>query len=783
MAHSYHHSVDTLLEKVKRHPQYYLNGGDAHFLVENQLFRVHRYFFERESAWFREKFSAAAPPGQGPKGASDASPFTLDDVQAEDFARFLWVFYNPKYSIYDATVDDWSTILKLAFDWRFAEVKKLCCRELEKFVIPAVRKIELYQAYELDKRLLIPSYIAMTVRPEPLSLQEGRHLGLETVLLIARAREMARGKPEGSGLISPGPVTVEDEDMHNVIKEVFGLRGGPPSPSLTPRADVTNASPFTSPSKSGKIPASHELAISPRRLSFAAASVVSSETAVNAVLGPELSATAPPPASATTPAAPPASVSASASAADTEKQKDAAVASAKSPGQSESMSTRLSLRTPLKSIFTTQEQAPHHQDQQGQSPKTTRSRTPEERTVPLIRTPIVTRSTGSIPQQQPPAPQLEMGLQPEDQHLAPMPMQPTVPKETSKQKRAREKAARQAKERLEKERAMERQGRRDQRLPLEGKTNPRGMGDSSGSQTPARSISTGALNTPTVDIANPVDDALGADAGTETHETSMSPDGDASTNVETNTNALVDGHVTESGDAAQTAGVASEESEQPSADGKSNIAAAENNTRGASTPADARVGAGGEAAPDGTEATCQNEADGSGTRASEAELADPRADAHAGVEGTAGSAAGATGTAVSDGQQPAGAGENEEQQTGMATETHDSETQAGTGENTGSGWKSSSSVGSNESWVSVDAPPAGGSPVLVPVGDTEPVQSEEGALEDTVAGYDAQTETAVASGDEETQDNNKDSNVDPNIEAWDFDDDTETEATVGLLIS
>ena len=63
--------------------------------VENYLFRVHRYFFERESAYFREKFAVAAPPGQQPRGSSDANAFPLEDVLANDFSRFLWVFYNP----------------------------------------------------------------------------------------------------------------------------------------------------------------------------------------------------------------------------------------------------------------------------------------------------------------------------------------------------------------------------------------------------------------------------------------------------------------------------------------------------------------------------------------------------------------------------------------------------------------------------------------------------------------------------------------------------------------
>ncbi|KAM5544950.1 hypothetical protein V8D89_001061 [Ganoderma adspersum] len=244
MAHSYFPS-QSAVEQIKRHPKYYLNGGDVHFLVENYIYRVHRYFFERESAWFREKLGAPTPAGQVVKGSSDASPFPLDDIVADDFSKFLWVFYNPKYSIYDATLDDWIAILKLAYDWRFGEVKKLCTREIEKFEIAPVPKIELYQTYELDRKLLIPSLLYLCMRAEPLSLKEGRQIGLETALLVATARECARGKPASNGARSPTAADLEEDDMVSIIKEIFGLTAGPPSPSLTPLERGSGVATFT----------------------------------------------------------------------------------------------------------------------------------------------------------------------------------------------------------------------------------------------------------------------------------------------------------------------------------------------------------------------------------------------------------------------------------------------------------------------------------------------------------------------------------------------------------
>ena len=62
---------------------------------ENIAFRVHRYFFERESKFFQEELSIPAAPGEQARGSSDSSALVFDDVTSVDFERLLWVFYNP----------------------------------------------------------------------------------------------------------------------------------------------------------------------------------------------------------------------------------------------------------------------------------------------------------------------------------------------------------------------------------------------------------------------------------------------------------------------------------------------------------------------------------------------------------------------------------------------------------------------------------------------------------------------------------------------------------------
>lgn len=63
--------------------------------VENHLYRIHSYFFERESLFFRQKVKSSNNSGDDELGSTDNNAYTLEDVKSEDFARFLWVFYNP----------------------------------------------------------------------------------------------------------------------------------------------------------------------------------------------------------------------------------------------------------------------------------------------------------------------------------------------------------------------------------------------------------------------------------------------------------------------------------------------------------------------------------------------------------------------------------------------------------------------------------------------------------------------------------------------------------------
>jgi len=141
---------------------------------------------------------------------------------------------------YTTTVEKWVEILALAQIWEFKEVERLCVIMLEILTISPVEKIRIFQAHHLDRSRLAESFEALTLRPEPLTVEEGHKLGMDTTIQIARARELYRGFDPNTKLST---TQVSDSKLRLVIEEVFGVKRN------TGLLDESVASPRTSPAK------------------------------------------------------------------------------------------------------------------------------------------------------------------------------------------------------------------------------------------------------------------------------------------------------------------------------------------------------------------------------------------------------------------------------------------------------------------------------------------------------------------------------------------------------
>lgn len=226
--------------------------------VEETLFRVHRYFFLRESQLFRDMLSLPIPAPTEPssstgaskgkfkafdvEGTSDDNPIHLPQVSTDEFEDFLWVFYNPcvttlpiphppsppahsscilhhathtqpnrTYSNYTAPLKTWSSILLLAHRWDFPFIRTLAFRELERpdnpnpNPVPPAARLVLGEKYDAPGAWRARALTELALRRDPLSREEGRELGVELVVQVSGLRErVARGGRGGRDRISGG---------------------------------------------------------------------------------------------------------------------------------------------------------------------------------------------------------------------------------------------------------------------------------------------------------------------------------------------------------------------------------------------------------------------------------------------------------------------------------------------------------------------------------------------------------------------------------------------------
>ncbi|KZP05987.1 hypothetical protein FIBSPDRAFT_966826 [Athelia psychrophila] len=168
--------------KGTRHPQYYFKDGNMVFLVDEVLYNVHRYFFERDSAHFRSILDSV-------QGVGEKNPIVLPDVSCSDFDEFLAILYPTDFRRPpQKTTVQWTSVLHLAAKWGFENIQLLAIDKLTATAIP-VDKIILGRRYGISD-WLPGAYEAVCTRADPLTVEEGMKLGVEDTVKISAARQV-----------------------------------------------------------------------------------------------------------------------------------------------------------------------------------------------------------------------------------------------------------------------------------------------------------------------------------------------------------------------------------------------------------------------------------------------------------------------------------------------------------------------------------------------------------------------------------------------------------------
>jgi len=167
------------------HSRFFFDGGNITFLVGGILYRVHRYFFYRDSSEFRSRLSPLDT--QAP---SSPVIIPLEDVKSVDFDAFLSVLYPLNFNaLEEHSFEEWSSILDLSTRWGFTSIRELAIRCVDP-PCPLHRLI-LARKYSIEQWVL-PSLLELCERPQPLSLDEARLMDLEDVVLVGFVRQTIR---------------------------------------------------------------------------------------------------------------------------------------------------------------------------------------------------------------------------------------------------------------------------------------------------------------------------------------------------------------------------------------------------------------------------------------------------------------------------------------------------------------------------------------------------------------------------------------------------------------
>ncbi|KAI6139533.1 hypothetical protein BKA82DRAFT_4222960 [Pisolithus tinctorius] len=202
--------------KYPKHPELYI--ATVAFLVENCLFRVPRKPLEEESAVFRDMFLLPQPVNEMTEGQDDARPVVLHGVSKDDFECLLKALLCRQHG------QNKGLVLGLTGQW---------ISDTGNAALDHVEKIVLAMQYDI-KEWLLSSLLALAQRPDPISIEEGRRLGIETALKLASVREklklerMRNGRWDSSKLVvGDRDVAAAQLDFTPMIQKVFELQPVP----------------------------------------------------------------------------------------------------------------------------------------------------------------------------------------------------------------------------------------------------------------------------------------------------------------------------------------------------------------------------------------------------------------------------------------------------------------------------------------------------------------------------------------------------------------------------
>ncbi|KAH9171815.1 hypothetical protein EDB89DRAFT_1051927 [Lactarius sanguifluus] len=155
--------------------------------VEQQLFKVHRYFLVRESTYFRVLFFLQGDPASG---KDDEHPICIPDTTIAELKSLLQFFYFGMHDDYKARAPEWIAMLTISTRLIFPKVREraineltYCLEEIEPFDL-----LGLAVKYDVEKWLK-PAYRRIVTRINLITHAEAEKVPFLVAVMLMGSRE------------------------------------------------------------------------------------------------------------------------------------------------------------------------------------------------------------------------------------------------------------------------------------------------------------------------------------------------------------------------------------------------------------------------------------------------------------------------------------------------------------------------------------------------------------------------------------------------------------------
>ncbi|KAL1720949.1 hypothetical protein EV715DRAFT_196197 [Schizophyllum commune] len=201
-------------------------SADLFVKLGTSVIAVHSYHLKKASQVFRDMLQLPCEGIASTEGRSRDHPIILD-VEARAFESFLWFLYcSPyewSYKADSSLSNKWEDILLVADMFQMGEVCRVATYALDhNGGLPDVRKVSLCVRHDVDKSWAFEAIKRVCERPDALTKEEARDIGLDMTASIASMREAAYKASGGwvSSYLPPSFYFTNDlEDQNRVGRD------------------------------------------------------------------------------------------------------------------------------------------------------------------------------------------------------------------------------------------------------------------------------------------------------------------------------------------------------------------------------------------------------------------------------------------------------------------------------------------------------------------------------------------------------------------------------------